>query len=273
MPPRWFQSESEQHLPWRVSLTVVGVSLLSLAVILILGWWAMATVDRNALDRERAFAIRGLEESFSRIPIEQESAVVWSEAVEKVRAGDQAWISDNLGEWMGSYFGHNDVFILTPENTPIYAMKSGTTVGPEHAYGDVREAIEPVAARQAALQRLPEDLADIDRLLVRQDELVEDIQAFSQLNVEWHLAIVRASHNPLFLTFMTSISSALYSATNREEFNLETRRIVMKAHRKISEAIKAGDADAALRRMKRHVTSYAEELDLGRPTPHLGTAE
>jgi GntR family transcriptional repressor for pyruvate dehydrogenase complex len=137
----------------------------------------------------------------------------------------------------------------------------------------VREAIEPVAARQAALQRLPEDLADIDRLLVRQDELVEDIQAFSQLNVEWHLAIVRASHNPLFLTFMTSISSALYSATNREEFNLETRRIVMKAHRKISEAIKAGDADAALRRMKRHVTSYAEELDLGRPTPHLGTAE
>jgi len=137
----------------------------------------------------------------------------------------------------------------------------------------VREAIEPVAAGQAARARLPEDIANIDRLLTLQEELVEDIQAFSKLNVEWHLAIVRASHNPLFLTFMTSISSALYSATNREEFDLETRKIVVKAHRKISEAIMTGDPDAAIRRMKRHVTSYAEELDLNHVPPNLGTAE
>jgi len=137
----------------------------------------------------------------------------------------------------------------------------------------VREAIEPVAAGQAARERLPEDIADIDRLLTRQEELIEDLHAFSKLNVDWHIAVVRASHNPLFITMMTSISSALYSATSRDEFNLETRRIVMKAHRKISEAIMTGDPDAASRRMKRHVTSYAEELDLDLVAPHLGTAE
>jgi GntR family transcriptional regulator, transcriptional repressor for pyruvate dehydrogenase complex len=126
----------------------------------------------------------------------------------------------------------------------------------------VREAIEPVAAAQAAQFRTQEDLKRINALLDGMDDVVEDIEAFSQLNVHWHLAVVRASHNPLFLSFMTSISSALYSATTREEFDLDTRKIVARTHRKISEAIEMGDADAARRRMVRHVTSYGEELDL-----------
>lgn len=139
----------------------------------------------------------------------------------------------------------------------------------------VREAIEPVAAAQAARFRTKDDMAHIHALLKKSDETVDDIEVFSDLNVQWHLAVVRSSKNPLFLSLMTSISSALYSATNREEFHVATRKIVVQSHRKISAAIEAGDVDAARRRMMRHVTAYGEELDLHAEATRrsLGTAE
>jgi len=151
MPPSSFQPDSEQHLPWRVTLTVMAVTLLSVALILIMGWSAMTTVDRSALDRESSFAMHGLADGFARIPIEQESAVVWDEAVERVRAHDQAWMRSNLGEWMGSYFGHNRVLVLDPENVPIHAMTDGATVAPDLAYHNLREVVAPlvVELRQA----------------------------------------------------------------------------------------------------------------------------
>lgn len=145
MPKRWFLPNDEQNLPWRVSLTVTAVSLLSLVLIVILGWWAMSTVDRGALERELSYANRGLQDSYARIPIEQESSVIWDEAVERVRANDQLWMKSNLGEWMGSYFGHNRVFILDQDNAPIHAMEDGSTVSSDSAYQEERAAIEPLA--------------------------------------------------------------------------------------------------------------------------------
>ncbi|NPD21490.1 FadR/GntR family transcriptional regulator [Alterinioella nitratireducens] len=125
----------------------------------------------------------------------------------------------------------------------------------------VREAIEPMAAAQAAQQRTDEDIARHYEILDQADHTIADITRFSQLNIDWHMAVVRASHNPLFLSFMTSISSALFLATEREEFDPEIRSIVARAHRRITDAIAEGDVDAARRRMTRHVTSYGERLD------------
>lgn len=132
----------------------------------------------------------------------------------------------------------------------------------------VREAIEPVAAAQAARQRTDEDIAALYDNLDKTDQTVADIRRFSQLNIEWHTAVVRASHNPLFLSFMTSISSALYLATERSEFDPQIRSIVARSHRRITDAIAQGDADAARRRMTRHVTAYGEHLDPKPTQPH-----
>ena len=74
------------------------------------------------------------------------------------------------------------------------------------------------------------------------------------------MAVVKASHNLLFEMFMSSISPALFSATLREEFDLQTRKIVIGAHWQIFDAIQKGDSDAARRRMSRHVSAYGESL-------------
>jgi GntR family transcriptional repressor for pyruvate dehydrogenase complex len=123
-----------------------------------------------------------------------------------------------------------------------------------------REAIEPVAAGQAALFRTDSDLTRLEELSMACELTFGDIVRFTEVNVQWHLAVVRASHNPLFEAFMSSISSALHSATNIEDFDVQTRKAVVGTHWQIFEAIKSGDHEAARRRMARHVSAYGERL-------------
>lgn len=159
---------------------------------------------------------------------------------------------------------HGGSYIQAPNGDAVSRSLDLFIQGHDIRFSDllaVREAIEPVAAAQAARQRTDEDIAILYDNLDQTDSSIEDIRRFSQLNIEWHTAVVRASHNPLFLSFMTSISSALYLATEREEFDPSVRSIVAQSHRRITDAIAEGDADAARRRMTRHVTAYGEHLD------------
>jgi GntR family transcriptional repressor for pyruvate dehydrogenase complex len=123
-----------------------------------------------------------------------------------------------------------------------------------------REAIEPVAAGQAAVNRTDDDIAILNQLSEACEQSVGNLQRFSKLNLDWHMAVVKASHNPLFEAFMSSISSAVQSATKRKEFDAKTRAIVAKTHWSIFDAIRKGDEEAARRRMGRHVTAYGERL-------------
>ena len=157
------RDQGEQRVSWRVSLTVAGVSLLSLAVILLLGWWTTTTVDEEALGRQIAFAREGLDDSFGRIPKDQESAVIWDEAVRRVKADDQAWIASNLGEWMAEYFGHSRAFVLDDRGAPIYAMQNGSTVAAEDAYERDRAVIAPlVLAMREQIAAGADRITDLD---------------------------------------------------------------------------------------------------------------
>jgi len=60
----------------------------------------------------------------------------------------------------------------------------------------------------------------------------------------------------LLRAFMVAISSMVYKASAIENFATEeVRKVVLKAHRRILEAIVEKDADAAQRRMARHLAA------------------
>jgi DNA-binding GntR family transcriptional regulator len=81
------------------------------------------------------------------------------------------------------------------------------------------------------------------------------------------MAVVRASHNELLVSFMEVLSAAIHEATEIEAFDSEDVRMsTLKIHRAIFDAIVEGDAEAARRRMTRHV-SAAREVALGRGNP------
>lgn len=123
---------------------------------------------------------------------------------------------------------------------------------------ETRVAIEPFCAELAARNRTDADLEALDDA----DERIEEkcsLADFLQTNVDWHVAVAIASHNELLTGFMIALSRAIYTATENEGFiDDEVRRTAARAHRTITAAIRDQDADAAARRMRRHVHSYAE---------------
>jgi DNA-binding FadR family transcriptional regulator len=55
------------------------------------------------------------------------------------------------------------------------------------------------------------------------------------------------------------LSHAIYTGTENAAFvDDDVRAVTQRAHRSITTAIRSGDAEAAARRMRRHVHSYAK---------------
>ena len=123
-----------------------------------------------------------------------------------------------------------------------------------------RHAIEPAAAAQAALTRTDAQLEHLRLSCVACEAHSNNFPGFVEANLDWHRAVVSASNNPLFITFLTSISAALHAATDLEEFDQKTRKAVIGVHWQIYKAILERDQDAARRRMERHLAAYSEKL-------------
>ena len=126
---------------------------------------------------------------------------------------------------------------------------------------EVREAIEPQAARLAALHRNDDDLQALHTCHERLIRDLDDVQAFLEANLDWHVAVVLASHNELLGAFVRASAQTVYQGTQLSEFSTpEVRRAVVKAHEAVMQAIEARDADAAWRRMSRHVGAYVSQV-------------
>ncbi|GGN10258.1 GntR family transcriptional regulator [Streptomyces fuscichromogenes] len=124
---------------------------------------------------------------------------------------------------------------------------------------ETREAIEPYCARLAAVHRTDDDLAVLDAANRTIADEGSTMAGFLQANVDWHVAVATAGHNELLAGLMTALSRAIYTATENERFvNTEVRRVAARAHRSITDAIRAQDPEAAARRMTRHVHGYAD---------------
>jgi len=119
-----------------------------------------------------------------------------------------------------------------------------------------REAVEPSLAALAAENRSEEELQVLVDVTKRVESAYADTPLYLSENVNWHCAIAAASHNELLRAFMVAISSMVYKASAIENFaTAEVRTVVLKAHRRILDAIAAKDADAARRRMARHLAA------------------
>jgi GntR family transcriptional repressor for pyruvate dehydrogenase complex len=125
---------------------------------------------------------------------------------------------------------------------------------------ETREAIEPSCAQLAALYRTDEDLEVLD--LANQAMTVNSsLEDFLTANIDWHVGVAQASHNELLTGFMLALSRAIYTATDNQGFvDSAVRNVTARAHVSVTRAIRARDAEAAVRRMKRHVHHYAEAV-------------
>lgn len=126
---------------------------------------------------------------------------------------------------------------------------------------EAREIIEPWCAALAAERRSDADLEILDGWNRQMWRVVDDLPAYLQSNVGWHIAVADAGRNELIGAVMHALGNALLRQTGGEHFNTdEVRASAIRAHEAVTEAIRARDPESARRRMARHVHGFATAI-------------
>jgi DNA-binding FadR family transcriptional regulator len=119
---------------------------------------------------------------------------------------------------------------------------------------EVRQGLEVTAARLAATRRTDADLAALAGALRDREDAWEsgDATAFVDADMAFHVAVVAAAHNSVLSEIYTDFSEALRASITATGSPLDNPYI---AHAEISDAIAAGDAEAAERNARACITA------------------
>ena len=144
----------------RLRILVILTTVAFVAVVFAVSFWAAGRIDDGAIQRQAQLVATGLEEIEDRIPVEQDSSAIWDDAVLNLRANNEAWLAENLAEWVSSYFGHDRIYILTPDDSVLRAVDHGALQSPEVFEAD-RPAITPlIKSLRADMQAASSGLAE-----------------------------------------------------------------------------------------------------------------
>ena len=118
-----------------------------------------------------------------------------------------------------------------------------------------REVIEPALAYEAALNASEQDFAELEASIVRMKALdaQADQAAFLEENRVFHSVIARASGNKVLEVFWETISILAHGEHHGIRYSVGNQAHVVKAHRRILDACRQRDGDAAAAAMESHV--------------------
>lgn len=147
-----------------------------------------------------------------------------------------------------------------------------------------REMIEHEVARRAATRAGAEDLAALERCVERMLN-AGSVEEGDQADYEFHLSLVRASHNPVMVLIVEGLSSVLRQLLRRRRYMVRQvpggAERTNATHIPILEAIRDRDPDGAVRAIENHFRVWNEESrkleglegDLGEDVEAIGGNE
>lgn len=118
----------------------------------------------------------------------------------------------------------------------------------------VRGVLEGSMASAAAGRRTPERTAALQHALDHMAETIDDFEAYSQADVDFHFTVMDQSGTRLAPTitrilFDRARESSRFTGAPREE----ALRLTLEEHQAVLDAIEAGDAEGAQRAMQHHI--------------------
>ena len=124
---------------------------------------------------------------------------------------------------------------------------------------ECRVAVEPTLARLAARRRTAAQLAEMSAIHEAFVASLDDVPLYKKINLDWHLAIARASGNQPLTAMLEAIAMPIRDAMDYQHVTTpDLRAIAVKAHTVILKAIAEQDEEAAFKRMDRHVSAYRD---------------
>ena len=128
---------------------------------------------------------------------------------------------------------------------------------------EVRRLLEVEAAVRAAERATDDEIASLEALLAEMEKVLDEVEAVSRADLEFHRSVARATHNELFLVMLEAIADPML-AIRRTTFTLPGRaRAALDHHASILEGIAArnpGNAGVAMARHLEDVEHVWEEM-------------
>lgn len=133
-----------------------------------------------------------------------------------------------------------------------------------HDILEARITVEPICAQLAAQRADEEDRQKMKNLLTSLQEGLpsEDGQRLYRIDHGFHRMVIKASHNEMFYRFLDVILDHYLRFEVKSVYNnsIDARKVYME-HRKVYEAIAAGDEKKAYKAMETHLkNSFARTL-------------
>ncbi|QXT38863.1 FadR/GntR family transcriptional regulator [Gymnodinialimonas ceratoperidinii] len=189
--------------------------------------------------------------SVSRPSLREAVAELQDKGLLATRAGAGIYVADVLG----SAFSPALIDLLAAHEEAVFD------------YISFRQDLESIAAERAAVHGSDTDLKVIDTILQKMEAAHRKRNPAdeAELDAEFHLAIIEASHNVILLHMMRASFNLLRQGVffNRQQMfkNRTTRDTLLDHHRAINAAIQERDAEAAKEAVIVHLDYVKEEMD------------
>lgn len=130
-----------------ITRTLIIVALMAVLVATFI-WIAARKSDELSIERQQHVISTVLEQNFRGIAHDQEAATVWDDSVRELTAPVRSakWLDENLGIWFYTYYGHDEVFIVDPQDRVVYAMREGRRQDAEIYAGSIGSVTKPLIA-------------------------------------------------------------------------------------------------------------------------------
>lgn len=167
----------------------------------------------------------------------------------------------------GVFIRDFDREILHTDREAVFgsAIQSSRTQGlcqPSDFY-ELRLAIEVGAIGISARCATEKDLKKLQAIVDRMKPRTESGESLSGDEIEFHLTLLRASHNPVFLqledALLECIRFKMYADPDRLTKSLRNPK-TLEEHQNIVNALRAGDGKSAVSQMYEHLTRDMERL-------------
>src|SRR6202012_3426135 len=133
---------------------------------------------------------------------------------------------------------------------------------------EMRQLVEPPAARFAAGRATLDDIASISKACVEMQAAIGDVAAYARADVKFHMTVFAASHNALLKRFSHTVANFLQFSFRIQQEALEESSARfdedLAIHLGIFDAINRGDAAAAEEGMLRAILDGKAHLQRAR---------
>ena len=180
------------------------------------------------------------------------------EAIKTLEAYNVVYKRPGLGTFVNPVEGWTDLEAITR-----VALKSVTEEKLPLRLIEVRRIVEVGAAELAASHHDENDIVVMTKCIATMQAAHDsgDLDAFTQADISFHDALLRATGNPFIPALLTQLTLILRTVRRVTSDNSEVQTHAIRQHQLVLEAVESGKPESAREAMNAHMTQIYDDYE------------